>query len=188
MKIEFKRDGKTSNQLHEVYKLYIDGKTYGSRYDCEGGERTGVPWKTRKKQMDKLMEIKCKDYPEELRLFNCPEYELPPGRICVFRVNKRKGQMLFKIWFILAGKYNGSNWPLNPILLKHSIYKHARGTFLKGYGEEEEDECEIYATFTYKSDLKGTIGDKYKMAFETLTQIVKKAEKDVRSAAKSYLR
>ncbi len=189
MKIEFKLTKKGLTQLDEVYHLYINGKTFGAGFDLEGNQRTGATWKEQKKLMDMIMLIKCTDYPDDLELFNCPEYELPPGLVSAFAIKKDKRNMLFQIWFEVTGKYNKSNWPLNPYALKMKIYKHAQGIFLKKDDDDSDDyDNNIYAMFTYKTDLKGTIGDKFNMAFEALTQSVSKAEQEVVSEAKRYLK
>jgi hypothetical protein len=187
MKIELITTGKKNDSVGEIYHLFINGKSDGFKYEQNGmGEVS--PWSRKKKHMEWLMQINCKEFPEELNLWHTTAYPVLPGRLSVFGMQKKGNKMLFEVGFDFGTEsYNRDTWPLNPYLLRKKIYKYSRRSIFKKYDEDDYDTT-INSTFNFQSDLKGTIGDKFKIAFETLTRIVNKAEGELRSEAKSYLK
>jgi hypothetical protein len=191
MKIELKESKLRGKDGGFPSHLYIDGKTDGIEYEDDGIQGKIYPWSIKRKHMEKLMKIKCRDYPDELRIWNITNYKIPPGEMGVFEINKKGKKMEFVVWFTFEekGKYKDNNWPFNTNLFRNKIYSFSTGTVLKKKDNQSElIEETLDAKFTFHSDLKGTIGDKFKIAFKTLHEIVGKAEKEIISEAKQYLK
>ena len=189
MKIELKESKVRGKEGGFPSHLYIDGKTDGIEYEDDGIQGKIYPWSIKRKHMEKLMKIKCMDFPADIRIFNSTHYELPPGELGVFAISKKEKQMLFEIWFTFEedGKYDEKSWPFNPLLLKEKIYSLSTGTFLNKK-DEEYDGDSYSAKFTFPTDLTETIRDKFNLAYKTLHEIVSKAEKEIISEAKQYLK
>jgi hypothetical protein len=190
MKIELKDSGKQSRSGDAIYHLYINGETDGIEYYDRGEECGLCPWNVKERHMKRLMEIKCSDYPDEFTLWNTTSYEMCPGKIALFEINRTQEKMNFEIWFGLGneGKYDEKSWPFNPFLLINKIYALSSGTFFKKRQKEFRFEECMDAMFTFHSDLEGTIGDKFNTAYEVLHDLVNEAEKQVFSEAKHYLK
>lgn len=190
MTIELKNSGKKNQLEGEIYHLYINGKTDAVEYTSDGEESGMAPWSVKKKHVERIMQVKCADYPDKMTLWNSTNYKLPVGELGLFEIQRRGNKMKMEIWFGFdrRGIYNEKNWPFNPYLLKKKIRTLAKGTILKPDGFDVSSDEVSYVYFKYQTDLNGTIADKFNFAYQILHNLVSKAEGQVIADAKNYLK